>query len=150
MSDIATLLLVVVGVPLFLWGTLLLVARLSGWRRMAERFATDEPPAPDAVRFRWQTGYVGWARYKDRLDVAVQPDGLRLSVFAAFRAGYPPLLIPYSEIAAVERKSRVLFSVYQLTVGEPRVGRVTLPERVMEAAREALPTMASPAGGVDR
>lgn len=121
-------------------GIVWLIAQLGGWGRLARHFATDAPPAPEARSFSMASGAVGMSRYNGALRVHVQPDGLRLSVLLPFRPGHPPVLIPWAEIASVERKTRFAISTYEVAVGDPEVATLTLPESVIEAMRDVLPT----------
>ena len=86
------------------------------------------------------SGAVGTSRYSGVLRVHVQPDGLRLSVWALFRPGHPPVRIPWSEVASVERKTFLGLSRFEVRIGEPRITTLTLPASVVEAMRDVLPT----------
>lgn len=125
---------------LFWSGVVWLIAALGGWRRLAGLFGTDRPPNPDAQTFQMVSGRLGTSQYSGVLRVDVQADGLRLAVFPFFRPGHPPLLIPWGEIVSVERRQVLFLSAFVLTIGDPRVATLQLPERVIEAMRDALPT----------
>ena len=130
---------------LFWSGIAWTIGQAGGWGALARRFRTDAPPDPNAWASHVTSGSVGSARYNGVLRVWVQPDGLRLAVWAPFRPGHPPVLVPWNEITAVERKRFLGLSRFEVTVGEPRVATLTLPEAVVEAMRDALPHATAPA-----
>lgn len=125
-------LLIVAGVALA--AGLVAAKSLFGWRRLAARYRTAEPPGPGAS-FRYVSGWVGSSRYRNGLMLHVQPDGLRLSVLATFRPGHPPLLIPWGEISGVRRLDLLGWASVDLTVGAPTIATLQLPERVVRAIR---------------
>ena len=91
---------ILIGFPILfaaLWSFVCwLLSILGGWSRMAERFATTEPPS--GQRFAGQTGRAGLSNDNSVLTIHVSPSGLRLDVFPLFRIGHKPLLIPWPEI----------------------------------------------------
>ncbi|MBI5526892.1 MAG: hypothetical protein HY897_11210 [Deltaproteobacteria bacterium] len=85
---------------------------LGGWRALAQVYRSTLPPSfppPrnlwkfQSARFRWGTNYNGI------LTVGADDAGLHLSVFFLFKAGHPPLLIPWRDITAVAYRG-LLFS----------------------------------------
>jgi len=107
------------------------IAQLGGWARLAERYRT-ELPRPDNARLtsgrmRWMTGYnsvlyVGWT-----------DAGLYLSVFPLFRAGHPPLLVPWSDVEVLRRNAGLLVKMTELRLGG------TIPLSVRASALEGAP-----------
>ena len=100
----------VVVVPAFLvafalfWTFVTFVVSLLGWRSLAAEYRATAP-------FRgptrsWESGYVGFARYNTVLTVGADPAGLSLSVFPLFRAGSPPLFIPWEDVVQVRRERK--------------------------------------------
>lgn len=94
-----------IGIPLFalLWlGVTGLLALLSGWVRLASRFAGT--PMLEGERFRFVSGALGHRKfpvnYNGCLFVYLSPEGLGLSILFPFRFRSPPLLIPWSAIRA--------------------------------------------------
>ena len=131
---------VLVAMPLMWVSASHLLAHVGGWQRLASLFSTSRPRDPAAASFHFQSSKIGTTRYKSALRFDVQPDGLRVSVLLPFRPGHPPVLIPYGEIADIERTSWLGFKTYTMTVGAPEVATMTLPHRVVEAMRDAVPT----------
>jgi hypothetical protein len=104
----------VVLVPVFLvgfalfWMFVTFLISLFGWRSLAGVYRAAAPFA-GAVQ-TWATGYVGLARYNRVLVVGADPAGLSLAVNPLFRAGSPPLFIPWEEVTSVRRASRLFGS----------------------------------------
>jgi len=65
---------------------------------------------------------MGWANYGGVLTIGADKSGLFMVPFFVFRAGHPPLLIPWTEITAT-RKTRRFFFVF-LDFVELRLGRL--------------------------
>lgn len=54
-------------------------------------------------RFTWRSGRFGWGGYSGVLNFSVSDEYLGISVLFLYRAGHPPLKIPFDEIKAVEK-----------------------------------------------
>jgi hypothetical protein len=89
---------------IFCWIALsILIAKLSGWARLARHYRTGTPR--DGVRFRFQSAGMRFGtNYGGCLTVGVNRMGLYLAVWFLFRIGHPPLLIPWRDITMTERK----------------------------------------------
>jgi hypothetical protein len=89
---------------IFCWlALLILIAKLSGWARLAHHYLPDAPH--DGVWFRFQSAGMRFGtNYGGCLTVGVQRKGLYLAVWFLFRVGHPPLLIPWHDITMTERK----------------------------------------------
>jgi hypothetical protein len=89
---------------IFCWIALsILIARLSGWARLASHYRTDAPP--DGNRFRFQSAGMRFGtNYGGCLTVGVNRIGLYLAVWFLFRFGHPPLVISWRDITMTERK----------------------------------------------
>jgi hypothetical protein len=74
-----------------------LIARVGGWRALAETYPADMPFTGAWMRF--QSGQMRYSlNYSGMLSVAADRQGLRLSVFLLFRIGHPDLFIPWSQV----------------------------------------------------
>jgi hypothetical protein len=120
--------------------TLSLVARFSGWGKLAELYPAAEPPAGRV--FRWQAGRIGWSDYNGCLTITVGPAGLGLAVLGLFRPGHPPLLIPWSSLRVVQVHTGWLVRGVTVAVDDPPVTKMRLPAKVFDAAHEFRPTAA--------
>lgn len=97
--------------PLVVAGWLLLcllTARMSGWQRLAERYASDAPV--EGERFRFASATFGWrgcpVNYGGAIFATAGPCMLALSVLFTFRPGHPRLAVPWSAIEHCERTRR--------------------------------------------
>jgi len=117
--------------------TIFLVARLSGWHRLAELYPATEPPAGRV--FRWQAARIGWSDYNGCLTITVGPAGLGLSVLWLFRPGHPPLLVPWSSLRVLQVHDGWLIRGITVAVDDPPVTKMRLPMKVFDAAREFRP-----------
>jgi hypothetical protein len=85
-----------------LWSlVLLLISAIGGWSRLAGSYRATEPFT--GQRWSWQSGGLGWSRYRGVLTIGADPTGLYLDVMVLFRIAHPALLIPWSDITAEER-----------------------------------------------
>jgi len=138
----AFLVIILVGASLlFAVGIWLLVlwilARASGWARLAEQFYFPEPFAGRILRF--QSARIRQANYNGCLQLGVSAEGLYLVPFPLFKPFHQPLLIPWTGIQ-VERLKKFLFKGYRLSFpGCPGVS-VDFPawtfEKVMQNLKE--------------
>jgi hypothetical protein len=80
-----------------------LISRLTGWAVLARRFRSQSEPYGDARTVGpWLlTIYMRyWTHYSSIVKITAANDALYLSInMIGFRAGHPPLSIPWSEIA---------------------------------------------------
>jgi len=124
----------IIGVPLLLIGvisgSLLVVSALGGWRQLAEFFPAND--LPSGRRFLMQSGSVGWVNYSGCLTIYSSPDGLYLATMWPFRAGHPPLFIPWSEIHGVTTRRVLRMEDVVFEVGSPRIAKLSLPKKVFE------------------
>jgi hypothetical protein len=111
----------------------LLLSFVSGWRRLALSYATDQPP--HGTPFPWQSGNVGFVQYRNCLNIYVAEDGLYLSVVWLFRLGHKPLLVPWSAINDVQEKQILWYALTRFRIGVPSIATVRIPTKVFEAHR---------------
>src|SRR5919198_5653126 len=79
-------------------GISLLLSWISGWRALAERYRATQRCT--GVRFWMKSAAMRWGvGYRSSVNFGVDSSGLFLSVFPLFRAGHPPLLIPWADIS---------------------------------------------------
>jgi hypothetical protein len=124
----------IIAVPLMLFGvisvSLLVISAFGGWRRLAAFFPAID--LPSGRRFLMQSGSVGWVNYSACLTIYTSADGIYLTTMWPFRAGHPPLFIPWSEIHDVT--TRRLFGMEDAVfeVGLPSIAKMCLPKKVFE------------------
>lgn len=96
----------------FWLGMMFLVAVMSGWRVLAEKYGLPEGERmPEGTTIKWRSAAL-WGRfptnYKSCLNFTATPLGLGIVPVLLFSTGHPPLFIPWSDITLEEKK--VLFS----------------------------------------
>lgn len=128
-------------IPGFFAGLLVVIARLSGWARLAERFPADRV-LDDGVCFRGQFLRIGWCDYNGCMTIRVSSEGLLLAVWPIFVA-HAPMLIPWSAVRVIEERRRRWFPVALVEIEQPPLAKLQLPLRVIEAARPWLQPRAS-------
>ncbi len=142
-----------IGLPLFCvffaavwtaacWG----IARFGGWRDLAGQFRRREPI--QGTTWRFQSAAVKRffaANYGNCLKITAGKTGLGLAVFPLFRAGHPPLLIPWSEITIADEQWLWGLKRSRLTLrGMPSVTIIISPKlarRIENAVREITQTL---------
>lgn len=107
---------------------LVMISRMGGWHRLAERFATNEPPA--GQRFFMQSASFGNASYSYCLMIYVSEQGLYLSLMWPFRFGHPPLLIPWREIQEVGRHRYLWMDRIVVEIGSPSLATINLSKKL--------------------
>jgi hypothetical protein len=91
-----------VFIPLIWILVVFLVARLSGWRELADAYPlstdfTGRKLQFQSANFRWGSNYTGI------VQIGADPQGLYLSVFIPFRPGHPPIFVPWGDIQVESR-----------------------------------------------
>ena len=123
-------------VPVFWAGVCLIVAKVSGWARLAERYRAESEPTGGA-RFGWQFLRIGWCDYNGCMTMRVSPEGLHLAVWPVF-VGHAALLIPWNQLRLV-KESRTRWLAYaQIEVDSSPLTKIFIPLRVLDAGREWL------------
>jgi hypothetical protein len=115
------------------------VALVGGWRLLAKRFRlqatfTGQSWTMQSARMRWLT------RYNNALTIGADTTGLFMVPFLLFRAGHPPLFVPWSEISDV-RETQFLFIKFV----EMRLGRAEeVPFRIRASLAAKIQAAAGP------
>ena len=135
------LLIVILGVLGFVvWWIFVLnmIALMSGWKRLAQRFrAQMEFPGE---KWSWQSAQMRFrANYNNCLTVGADQADLFVRPAGFFRVGHPALSIPWLEITA--QPGRVFF----MPVVELRLGRTEqIPFRIRPSLADRLASAAGP------
>lgn len=102
---------------LLMWGGgSLLIALVSGWRRLAQSYPLQG--SFDGERWRMRSGKMGLANYGSCLTLGSDASGLYLAVLFTFRLGHPPLLIPWRDVTALPYRRFFLFQQVKLEFRE--------------------------------
>ncbi len=105
----------VLGFVGFWMGICVLLGLMSGWRGLASRYGArgDEPSHSQTV---W--GMVGMVSYNGVLHLAATHVGLDMRVMPLFRAGHPPLLVPWAAIRVEGERSGLFGKQTLVRLGE--------------------------------
>jgi hypothetical protein len=126
---------VALGIAAYWFALCHAIAALAGWRALARAYpARGLGGGGERIRFaaaqlRWLTGYNGCLTFE------AGPMALRVSVWPVFRAGHPPLEVPWSEITA-RREPRRRWLGARATLRFTRTPEV--PVRVTQRLAERL------------
>jgi hypothetical protein len=126
-----------------------LISRASGWHSLARRFSQQsEPYGETRSAGPWFYGVYAryWIHYNSVVRITASDSALYLSMLFPFRAGHPPLCIPWQEIE-VSRTRYFLRRYVVLMLGteeriplritERMAGKLGILERIPEA--ETMP-----------
>ena len=83
--------------PIFWVGIILLSARMTGWHKLAQRFAITYDPQGEEFNFR-SAQFGRFTNYSNILTVTVSFEGIALRPFFLFRAGHETLLFPWDSV----------------------------------------------------
>jgi hypothetical protein len=100
-------------------GVCILLARLGGWRRLAQRYPAQQQA--NGKRFRMQSAKVGPVSYNGCLNFCAAQQGLQISVIFIFKPGHPPVFIPWDEIRVKSVHRFLWIRWVLLEVGVPRI-----------------------------
>jgi len=131
--------------PFFWCAVLWLIGQLSGWSLLAQKFRLTSSFPGEC--WSWQSARMRWgANYGSCLTAGADATGLYLRVMIFFRAGHPPLLLPWHEISVRKRGKTVFFRYVELSLGreEQIAFRISgrLADRIQAAAGTNWPVEA--------
>ena len=103
------------------------ISRLGGWSQLAGAYQDALPVTPAPIRrWRMRSARMRWGtNYNGILNIGVDTQGLRLSVFFLFRPAHPPLFIPWHDIAVSPTKA-LFYKGYSLTFARAPGVKVTI------------------------
>jgi hypothetical protein len=84
------------------FGVSFYLGKLSGWQRMAERYAGNFQ-VNSAATFHGTSARVGEIRHNGSLKVFADDKGIYLEVFFPFKFGHKDLFIPWQDISKITR-----------------------------------------------
>jgi hypothetical protein len=114
----------------------LLLANLSGWRRLAEYHRAVAPFVGRTWRFE-SASFRRFVHYGNILTFGANSEGLYIAVLFPFRIAHPPLLIPWALVRRVSPSFFHLFSTPFELGAEPRV-RIAIKKRLVAKFEEHL------------
>lgn len=99
-----------------------------GWSDFAKLYRVNK--LPQGPTYWMQSGSFNWqGSYARAINIVISPEGIGFSMIFLFRCGHPPLLVPWSNVTAVEEKGFTFLLRYlriTMTGGE-RTFRLRLP-----------------------
>ena len=140
-----TIALIVVGalIAFFLFwnGIIFLLSLVGGWHSLGGHYPQSGDVTP---RWTYKSGRMrGFVNYNGILNLGVNEQGLHLSVVSLFRAGHPPLFIPWREIQISEGRR---FFLNTTEFDFPRAGtRLSLSRKLGNEILAARDTASWPA-----
>jgi hypothetical protein len=110
----------------------------GGWGALARAYATTEKPTGET--WRRQSIVAGLILYRFCVTVGIDRPGLYLAVMTPLRLlRQPPLLIPWNAFQSVEPARLFWRRAALISLGDPRVGTLTLPMELYARIRRYLP-----------
>jgi hypothetical protein len=110
----------------------IVVGIISGWHSLAKRFSSNSAPYGETKTvgpFFYSIYTRFWGHYSSVIRLTAADDALYLSVLSLFRAGHPPLRIPWMEITF--GTSKLLWKRYiVLTLGNEEQIPMRISERM--------------------
>ncbi|MGP6190756.1 MAG: hypothetical protein ACLPSH_11895 [Vulcanimicrobiaceae bacterium] len=117
---------------------LYIFAQLTGWRRLAKRYAHHG--GAGAVPYRVECVVLGeLGANSPPLLIGVTGEGLTLRPIRPFRPAFASLLIPWCDVVAAERKRYLLFEVLVLHISGASALVGFTPSAALEAIEARLP-----------
>lgn len=110
------------------------------WRPLAQCFVFTDPIEGDKIPFSQIA--VNGVNYKSSVLLRACPMGLYMKAIFLMRFNHPPMLIPWNAIVAIEKKTFVV-ARYTLVIGAPKIGSITVSDRVYKAIEHYLSVRAS-------
>ncbi len=117
------------------------ISLIGGWHELCGVYPAEQPFQGESWSF--QNVAVRFAvGYHNIVKIGANPEGLYLAVFPLFRAGHPPLFIPWRDISVRESKYlwvRVYKFGFRQVPSVPLRLRKELGEKIQMAAGSAWP-----------
>ena len=126
----------------FFWAFVcVVIAYVGGWRSLAATYRAQQPF--EGQRWWFQSGSMRWGTgYNNCLTVGASPLGLHLSVLFLFRAGHPPLFIPWEDVTVGSRRLLFMWNCrieFRAVSGISLTIRRSLAEKLKVEAGQAWP-----------
>ena len=125
-----TEILIQIAAMLCMWPIVsLLLALLSGWRRLAKHYRVAGPLEGDD--FYMQGIRLGAVFYSGCVKLKRTPVGLNIALLPVFSLWHPPLLIPWTELTYVGQRHGLFGTYVDASVGEPSLAKIRFPAHVL-------------------
>ncbi len=122
----------VVVFPLFWCGVVALLGFVGGWRSLAKHYRAGNRPV-SGIRANPARSMIGFVSYRNIIAIHFTPEGFFLETMPLFRVGHPRLFIPWADVVGRKRTRWFFYTSESLLIGDPKVGLITLPAKLMDA-----------------
>ena len=106
---------------LFWFGVVWLIAQMSGWPKLAEKYPARQ--LWNETCWSLQSALVRWAQYRGILRVCADAEGVHFSVIFPFSVSQQPFSVPWTEVTG--HKKRISF-IYGVELHFQQVPSVTI------------------------
>lgn len=117
----------------FWMGVCWLIALVGGWHGLARRYRVHGELGATTQN---TSGMLGLVSYNGVLQVGASKDGLDLRMMVLFRAGHPPLRIPWADIRVEDERSGWLGFLTKVRLG-PNGPALRVPSKVWQKLSQA-------------
>lgn len=132
LGPVAVLVVVLVVLPVAACS----IARIGGWRALAERYPAHEP-MPRPRRWLGHAVFRGWVGYNGALVVASDARGLYFRTWPLLLPWcHPPIFIPWTEVEAIVRSRHRYGALYEIRTRRAAGVRFGLRERTFRFVRD--------------
>ncbi|PIQ75820.1 hypothetical protein CO157_01540 [Candidatus Peregrinibacteria bacterium CG_4_9_14_3_um_filter_49_12] len=122
--------LAIAGACVLLWiSVCALSSKVGTWSKLQNKYPTLGMPT--GTTYHFQSATIGKVSYNNALHIQVSSRGLYMIPMIPFRFGHSPILIPWREIHAEERKGFFGTSTV-LSVGRPQITTLGFGNGFME------------------
>jgi hypothetical protein len=114
------------------------LVRASGLPALIERYRTDSPPPPNALRR--QTVAVGKVNFKNCVLLGIGDAGLYLDFGGVplVMPRKPPVLIPWGDLRKTGERRLFWKACSELSIGQPSLGTITVFDEAFQRMRPHL------------
>jgi hypothetical protein len=113
-----------VGINLAIWRW------VSGFPQLVKHYGLRSPFV--GQKWSWQSTAIGWMSYRSCITLGVNATGLYIAPWAIFRAGHPPILIPWSELQVDRPQWWWLMRMYPLRTNACPNVVIRFPQRLFQ------------------
>jgi len=128
--------------PIAILGVPVLIAKLSGWSDLSQRFRATQPF--QGKLWPWKSARLrAGMNYNNCLTIGANPAGLYFAVRLLPRFSHPPLLIPWPEVSVLSEKTVFFVPMIEMRLGReeqvPFMIRRALADKIKAAAGASWP-----------
>jgi hypothetical protein len=103
---------------------------VGGWPQLVKHYAQRSPFV--GQKWHWQSTWIGWLNYRGCVTVGANATGLYLAPWLLYRAGHPPILIPWSALQVDGPQWWWLMQMYSLRAKACPKVLIRIPRRLFQ------------------